>query len=152
MSRTRTKRTSDLRIDELFSLIRGRGLVLVPQLSRFKIARCALADGEHRKSHRQYMHMNHHQDTICYAAATKNLEIEWQIGLLAHELGHAVAFLVGQEKKHTEEDANRLGGKILGSAVIFKGPESLEWARVPRWLEEACADGRRSGKGSSVRR
>jgi hypothetical protein len=139
-------------IPRLFLLIRARGTWLVPGLKKVKISRCKVADSEHEGRWRQFMHYGHEDRTVCYAKAAEDLEPEWKIGLIAHELGHATADLLGI-MNHSEEDANRLGSSILGEKVEYKGDHRLEWAPVPEWLAERISwegrSPRHSGRRSS---
>jgi len=136
-------------VPKLFTLIRARGASLIPALERVKIRSCKSADAEHSDSWRQFMHYGHQKDTICYAAATEELEDEYKVGLIAHELGHAAADLLGFMRKHSESDANRLGSAILGGMVRYRGKHRLEWAQVPLWLVETT--GWRGSRRRSVR-
>lgn len=133
--RTTTPKRSRASLDEVFEHLRARAADRFPTLGKIRLARCVLADAEHAKSHRQYMHWNHRPNAICYAGATSLLELPWQVGLLAHELGHAMATNSGLA--HTEEDANRFGSLLTDTEVSFVGPEKLERATPPRWLVEA---------------
>lgn len=115
----------------VFEAVRRRAAKIEPKLGRVRLHFCTTAAEEHAKRDRQYAHFNHYSDTVCVAPEIEALQDPWKWGLMAHEFGHALAFLsVGE--KHTEEDAQRLGSKILGSRVIYKGPQRLEWARAPR--------------------
>lgn len=128
-------------VPELFRLIRDRGATLIPLLGKVKLRRCKVADAEHEGNSRQYMHYAHHKRTVCYAAATEELSLEWKVGLIAHELGHAAAEFTGFWHKHSEPDANRLGSAILGGVVNFRGPKRLEWATAPAWLKKSLRGG-----------
>ena len=120
----------------LFRLLKKRGEKVVPLLSRVVLKHCRSADVEHEKRWRQFMHFNHHPNTICYAAASAQLSDEHKIGLLAHELGHAAARYLGLWENHDERDAQRLGSAMLGSMVLYRGSERLEWAVIPAWLKQ----------------
>jgi len=137
-------------VPKLFTLIRARGASLIPSLSEIGLRRCKLADQEHDARWRQFMHYNHKFRTVCYAGATEELDDEYKVGLIAHELGHAAAELLGFWRKHSETDANRLGAGILGGMVRYRGEDRLEWAEVPLWLAEA--PGWRGSKSRSGRR
>jgi hypothetical protein len=123
-------------VPKTFNLIRARGASLIPALDRVKLRWCKLADQEHDARWRQFMHYGHEKSTICYAEATEDLDDEYKVGLIAHELGHAAAELLGFWRKHSETDANRLGSAILGGMVRYRGEHKLEWAEVPLWLAE----------------
>ena len=137
MIRAKTTRKSNPTglAEVVFLAIRRRGEKLVPKLGSVRIQRCGLADREHAAQHRQYAHYNHFSRTVCYAAALDYLDPENVVGIIAHELGHAAADILGLFGKHREGDANKLGGAMLGAVVRFSGPERLERASVPRWLE-----------------
>jgi GNAT superfamily N-acetyltransferase len=96
---------------------------------------CPQADREHADSDRQYCHVGHRKDTICYAKATDDLTIEWKIGLAVHEFGHLI-LQEGQYYNHSEEEANEAGGQATGIPVDFKGKKHLEWSRCPVWFKE----------------
>lgn len=123
-------------VPRLFALIRERGAELIPLLARVRLRRCPDADLEHTARWRQFMHYGHLTDTLCYASATEKLDLEWKVGLVAHELGHAAADLLGFWVKHSERDANRLGSAILGAQVRYRGEHKLEFAETPAWLME----------------
>lgn len=118
-------------ITSVFSSVRRRAAKVDATLRSIELRFCKEARDEHKARDRQYAHFNHHKDTICVAPEIEALEDPWKWGLMGHEFGHALAFrLVGE--KHSEADANRYGGKILGTPVIYRGPQRLEWARIPR--------------------
>jgi len=123
-------------VPKLFALIRARGASLMPVLNTVKLRYCKLADKEHEGRWRQFMHYGHGERTVCYSTATEDLDDENKVGLIAHELGHAAAELLGFWHKHSETDANRLGSAILGGMVRYRGEHKLEWAEVPLWLAE----------------
>lgn len=144
--RTKTKTTTSS-VPQLFALIRARGASLIPALNSVKLRACAAAEAEHDSRWRQFMHYGHHAGTICYAKAAEELEVEYKVGLVAHELGHAAADILGFWRKHSETDANRLGSAILGAMVRYRGPHHLEWAEVPLWIVETT--GWRGSRGRS---
>lgn len=110
----------------IFEVVRERGGKLVPMLHSAKLVQCPEADREHAASWRQFAHTNHHDHSICYSGALEDLEDGWKLGIIAHEFGHVMA--IGLDIRHTEEDANRFGGVIVGTRVSFRGPHRLEWA------------------------
>jgi hypothetical protein len=105
-------------------------------LKRVQIARCARADREHEESERQYMHVGHRFACICYAGATEDLGLNWKLGLILHEIGHLAIGGPALVVDHTEEDANEGAFLVSGVRVHFRGPNTLEWSRPPRWLKE----------------
>lgn len=111
----------------VFHFVRAKARRVDQSLEKVTLRFCPEAAGEHSKRDRQYAHFNHLPDTICVAPQIEVLELPWKLGLMAHEFGHALAFKRKGEK-HSEEDANRMGGQIIGTPVIFKGPQRLEWA------------------------
>lgn len=117
------------RTRELFTFLRARAADAVPSLRGVKLARCAEADRDHAASPRQFMHVGHRPKTVCYAGATEALAPQWKAGLIAHELGHLAA--IGARKRHTEKDADRIGGVLTGLTVKRRGPCNLEWANGP---------------------
>lgn len=96
---------------------------------------CSQANREHLDSSRQYCHVGHRKNTICYAKATDDLALEWKLGLAIHEFGHLILQHEGIED-HSEDEANKTGGQACGIRVVWRGEEHLEWARCPRWLED----------------
>jgi hypothetical protein len=98
-----------------------------PWLKTVRVRRCVMADREHRKSWRQFMHVGHVHGTltICYAKAADKLPWENIMGLLAHEIGHLAADEPG-EKLADETAKNLFGWKILYDE------RNVEWMRAPR--------------------
>lgn len=115
---------------KVFHYVRRRAAEIDPSLREVRLELCAEADDEHRKSDRQYAHWGHKPDTICVARAIEDLDAPWKLGLIAHEFGHAIAVRKAGDA-HTEDDAHRLGGMIIGAPVVLKGPLKLEWAPLP---------------------
>lgn len=87
---------------------------------RINLKHCSLAESEHKKSLRQYMHAGHHPFTICYAKAFWKLPPMHQFGLLAHEIGHVVLLDLAKIGDHSEPDADWEAEKILGVTVRYK--------------------------------
>lgn len=52
--------------------------------------RCLLAEKEHYKDKRQYMHIGHDDMTICVSDSIEHLDIENIHGLFLHEIGHLI--------------------------------------------------------------
>lgn len=78
---------------------------------------CKEADGEHKNSLRQYAHTFHHSDNvICVAAAWQILPLEFQMGLVAHEIGH----LLHGYTNHSETDADKAANKFLKITIRYK--------------------------------
>lgn len=119
-------------LQKRFRLVRDSSRWLVPGIYQIKLEHCPLADSEHEKVWRQHMHYRHKPKTICYAAAVLELPRENQIGLIAHELGHAAAFLEGFPD-HTERDAQQYAEIILNSPVTYEGPHELQHSKA-EWL------------------
>lgn len=117
---------------------------LVYSYTRFSWARkivakqCDQADKEHCESNRQYCHVGHIDNTICYATQVSELPDTHRLGLVIHEFGHMI--LQGPDMsgkgRFTEQDANDAGGHATGIKVYWKGEKTLEWARCPKWLLE----------------
>lgn len=103
-----------------------------------RLYQCPQADREHRESDRQYMHVGHLSNAVCFAKATHALEPEYKLGLLVHEMGHLGMCgwqHEGCAKKHTENQANQEGERLTGIRVVFHGPKALERSEVPSdWL------------------
>lgn len=121
-------------IRDLFAILRDR--LGDTRLRSVKLRLCPLADAEHRRSWRQFMHYNHHKNTICFASASALLDLPWQLGLLSHEFGHALR-MADSDHNHTERSANVAANTLFGIKVWFEGPNRLEYAEPPRWLLEA---------------
>ena len=120
-----------------FSAVARALIAAVGMSSHVDVKLCPQAEAEHAASKRQFCHIGHTKirHTICYARSADNLGVNWQVGLVLHELGHLALRDVGIE--HTEEEANFIGGAMLSIPVAFKGPLMLEWSPVPKWLREA---------------
>ena len=82
---------------------------------------CKLADKDHKKSKRQYMHVfcsNYYNDPICYAEAVNNLPLKHIRGLIWHEIGHIIAD--DEMLKSTEKQADRMIKKYFGIEIKYK--------------------------------
>jgi len=53
--------------------------------------RCLIAEKEHYKDRRQFMHTGHEDMTICVSDSIEHLDIENIHGLFLHEIGHLIA-------------------------------------------------------------
>ena len=98
-------------------------------LGEVEVSRCPIADREHRKSPRQFMHVGHHPQVICYARAVGSLPEHHVRGLIAHELGHLVAERLGWTQRNEEYAANIAAERILGVKVVYLPPLMLQSAR-----------------------
>jgi hypothetical protein len=106
-----------------------------PSLAGVRIKRCPDADQDHAELVRNFMHVGHKPGVICYAGAAEDLKLPWQVGLLAHELGHLSA--MNDDREHSENDANEIGSLLTDTRVHWRGPMLVEWAKPPKWLKEA---------------
>jgi hypothetical protein len=90
----------------------------------FKV--CADADRDHEKSLRQYAHVGPHGDNvICVAAAFLDLPREHRDALVAHEIGHLIAYPDGSEAA-----ADAAFKVLTGVTIRYKdGPhgDCLQW-------------------------
>lgn len=82
----------------------------------FIIKKCSQADREHNDSTRQYAHTYHHNNVICIAKAWKDLSIDHQIGILAHEIGH----LLLRGTDHSESEADIIANKFFDIHIRYK--------------------------------
>lgn len=81
------------------------------------IRQCRGAGIEHNKSLRQYAHTYHIKgDVVCVTAAWKTIPIEYQMGLIAHEIGHLLAGNV----EHPEKEADRLAQMFFGIRIRYR--------------------------------
>ena len=80
------------------------------------IKKCSQADKEHKNSTRQYAHTYHHKNVICLAGAWKDLSVDHQMGILAHEVGH---LLVGKVE-HSELEADKTANKFFDIHIRYK--------------------------------
>ena len=120
-------------LDVTFAALKRHAVAREPSLRLVRLVPCAEADREHAASARQFMHVGHRRNVVCFARATEALDFPWQVGLVAHELGHLAAIGWGLAD-HYEEDANRIGGDLCGVTVTFAGPLRLERAEPPAYL------------------
>ena len=81
------------------------------------LKRCALADKEHKNSTRQYAHTYHHKNVICLAGAWKDISMDHQMGILAHEVGHLITGVAD----HTELEADKVANKFFNIHIRYKG-------------------------------
>jgi len=51
---------------------------------------CRMADRDHYRDHRIYMHTGHEKMTICASSSIELLDEENLIGLFLHEIGHII--------------------------------------------------------------
>ena len=124
------------RIRRVFRALSARARSVHPQLGEISFRRCLDADKDHAALSRNYMHVGHYPNTICYASATGDLSLGYQTGLIVHEIGHLVAMSMGME--HGEEDANNIGTAATGIPVEWRGLQVLEWSEPPAWIKEAA--------------
>lgn len=112
----------------------------LPWLLQLGACWCPMCDKDHVESDRQYCHVGHRPHTVCFAGAISKLPLSYQLGLAVHELGHMILQgpnMDGPKRRYTEGDANDAGGRAVGIKVHFKGPKTLEWAKLPKWALEA---------------
>lgn len=64
---------------------------------KYRVQWCPLADGEHKKSRRQYAHTFHRRGSICIARSFLKLPKRHKIGIILHEIGHLLAGRSGSE-------------------------------------------------------
>jgi len=81
-----------------------------------KLRHCKEVDEEHKHSCRQYAHTYHYRNTICVAESFYKLPISYQLGLIAHEVGH---ILVGRAS-HKESQADKEANKFFGIKVLYR--------------------------------
>lgn len=108
----------------IFEEVRERAKARMPNLAFWSLRHCSDCDKEHAESPRQFAHVGHVPRVVCHAVGTEALSDEHKYGLLAHEFGHA--FMIEAGLDHSEADANRIGGLILGRKIVYDGPLHLE--------------------------
>jgi len=131
------------RIREHFAAVRAHAARSVPWLGRVRIRRCPVADRDHARVWRLFMHSNHHPLTVCHAAAASaeltDLEIQ---GMIGHELGHVVGEEAGFPEHarpqrgagtppRVQAEADWIARKILGIPIGYNA-RTLEELRLPR--------------------
>ena len=126
-----TRSYLDAVLELLLRRVRTRSVSAGKKLEGTRVERCAVANREHRKSWRQFMHVGHKPGIICCADDAYNLPRANQIGLLVHELGH----LLLMPAEHDEPAANKAGEKATSLSVWYDGPFHLEKVVIPPWLE-----------------
>lgn len=82
---------------------------------------CPEARRDHDANPRYYCHAFHRRGKICCAGAMVFLPKTYQVGILLHEFGHLGG---GRD----ELAADRWVMKRLGVPLLYRGPQSLEWA------------------------
>lgn len=90
------------------------------------LIQCGIADRDHKNSLRQYAHTLHYRNTICIAGVWAKLPIDYQMGVIAHEVGHLLAGNV----EHSEEEADSLANKFFHIRIRYKNGvygKHLQW-------------------------
>jgi hypothetical protein len=90
------------------------------------IIQCGIADRDHEDSIRQYAHTMHYKNTICIAGEWRGLPINFQMGVIAHEVGH----LLFGSTDHTEQDADKAANKFFDIKIKYKDSshgKRLQW-------------------------
>ena len=77
------------RLRDNFNIIINR-LPTELDFSFIVLRHCLKADQEHKCTSRQFAHMNHYSNTICYAGVLLGMSNAVQLGILAHEVGHLI--------------------------------------------------------------
>lgn len=104
---------------------------------------CKQADEEHRRSKRQYAHTYHHDFTICFARAIKNLTPAQFAAILAHEIGHLLA---GLDHADVERAANRAANEYFGIKILYRDSKNgkrlqtvsrRDLAKIKKWWKRA---------------
>ncbi len=82
-----------------------------------KIRHCREVDTDHKRSCRQYAHTYHYKNTICVADAFYDLPVSYQLGLVAHEIGHILVGKVTHKEQEADKKANMFFGIKIQSMV-----------------------------------
>ena len=116
--------TANPPLSALFRAIKRRAVARNPKLKPLRLRVCKGAEREHAKRWRQFAHVGHKRNVLCYARAMNALPATEKVGILVHEMGHVSAIAAG--KRHTEAQANRIGTAMTRVPVRFAGPHRLE--------------------------
>jgi hypothetical protein len=87
---------------------------------------CSEADQEHLTSSRQYAHVGHVCDFVCFAHAASGLGEGYLLGLCLHEFGHEMAMEEG-ESDDPEADADTTILEAFGLKMEYRGEGELEY-------------------------
>ncbi len=116
---------------DIFSILRRERIV---------VHHCHEADTEHAESRRQYAHVGHHEGTvICVARAFDTLPLEYQRGLIFHELGHLA--LLDLHPNHSEREADLVAWYRYRVKIEYQNSEHgrrLQWATRAGTSAQEC--------------
>ena len=124
VTRAKHKTQAALKALNLYARARVHGFI-PPRLNW----RCHIAERDHTLSMRQFAHTNHHPHMICVAANIGRLHDRFLYGVLAHEMGHLLSFMLWED--FTEDGADEAAAEFLGLEIQYQGPLNLEAISCP---------------------
>jgi len=78
-------------IHECFEVVKQAASQFDPTVAGYSLLiGCPMAEKEHRRASRQYMHVNHYEGAVCCARAAERLRRNSLLGLFLHEFGHVL--------------------------------------------------------------
>ena len=107
--------------------------------------RCRIADRDHYKEYRVFMHTGCEPNTICVTSSIDMLDTDCLVGLFCHEIGHVICFqfpemisecLSEKEQDLLEElDDDELRADhvmlLIFEIRIFYNARKIQWAKLP---------------------
>lgn len=122
-----------LRVRTAFEAVKARACARLPWLHGVRLrVPCPMADREHRKRWRQFMHSGHvdrqRRARVCVAAAAEDeLTHRELLGMIAHEMGHIIGEALGypahtrnpRTPKAVQAEADWIARHVLGLPVRY---------------------------------
>ena len=109
------------KLQRAFLEVRSLILTKFPEMAGIGVyVGCPVVEEQHRRSSRQYMHVNHVSNMICCARAAYKLPIKNIRGLFLHEYGHLIA------PTWEECDADLSILQNFGIEIRYKGKKELQ--------------------------
>jgi len=122
----------------VWDVLRSFALPVDPVVKNYKLwVGCPFAEDDHKKDPRVFAHTNCQKNTVCASPRLLHLPLPVQAGILAHELGHLLAYHWWKDWR--EEAADGVVFTYLGGQIEYKPPLYLQELKGPvfRRLKDA---------------